>query len=254
MGITEKIIKALEESMAEAEKEQKQPVSKPPSRRSLQVKSTYSKPAAVKKKGREFNLIGHAVGWPPIDWDGLGLGLVRPMGFVHNRPVKLTFKDETWTISGPHANSTVMWFIFAGGGTLVYFLRDLISQVEEWGSVFGALVPVLFSLLGLLFRKKTYVFKSYEVEMLAYDSENHILIFSTITQPGGVVAIKPDLPPDEIRLKAMEQNLMTDLRKVHNGFFKVDGLARSDMSPVKSWSLWTFLWLIILYFGYKYFF
>lgn len=253
MSVFDEIFKTLEDSAKESENEETMPDQRRPAPKTIK-KAIYKKGSGfLEKKPREFDMVGYTIGWPPINWDDLGLGLVRAMGFVHNRPVKLSFRDGVWSISGPYANSTVLWFIFAGGASIVYFLRDIIFRNQEWGSMWGSLIPVVFSLLGLLFRKKTLEFQPYELEMLAYDSENHVLVMSTLTQPGGVIALRPELPADKDKMKAAEVKLATDLRKVHNGFFFVDGLAKPDMSSIKSWSLWALVSLIIGYYSYRYF-
>lgn len=251
MTITEKIIQAMEEAARESHRGKTQP------RTGLARSRTklYPGKRRVIKKSvtTEFELVGYAVAWPPIKWDDLGLGLIRNMGFIHNRPVKLSFNKGEWSLSGPAANSTVLWFLAAGGGGLVYFLKDLLAQINNWGPILQGLIPVLIPLLSLFFRKRTLKFKPYEIEMLAYDTESHILILSTLTQPGGVVALRPELPQDEKRMKDEELRMMQNLRKLHKGFFKIDGLAKPDMSVIKSWSLWTLVWLIIAYLYYHYF-
>jgi hypothetical protein len=261
MGLTDNIFQTLEESEGESGTEgyamfpSPTPANPPPStvaKRPVKKRIT-RKPGMFDKKATEFDMVGYTIGWPPITWDELGLGLVRTMGFIHNKPVKLSFRDGTWSITGPYANSTVMWFVFAGGATLVYFLWDIIVKSDEWGSILGSLLPVVFSILGLLFRKKTIEFKPYEIEMLAYDSENHVLVLSILTQPGGLIAIRPDLPSDTTSLKASEENLINRLREIFYGFYKIDGLAKTDYSSLKSWSLWAFATLLIAYFSYRYF-
>ncbi|MCX6646999.1 MAG: hypothetical protein NTY09_11700 [bacterium] len=254
MGITDSIIKALEESVEESGMEGSGILQAPAPEKSSRKRTANRKPGMFAKKPGEFDMVGYTIGWPPITWDEIGLGLVHTMGFIHNKPVKLSYRSGTWSISGPFANSTVMWFVFAGGGTLVYFLWDTISRSDEWGSILGGLLPVVFSILGLLFRKKTLEFKPYEIEMLAYDSENHVLVLSILTEPGGVIAIRPDLPSDQSNMKAAEENLTNKLREIFYGFFRIDGLAKPDYSAFKSWSLWAFMTLMIGYFSYRYFY
>jgi hypothetical protein len=253
MGITESIFRTLEESSDESGTDGHRVLSAPAPDKNPRKKTANRKPGMFAKKPGEFDMVGYTIGWPPITWDDLGLGLVRTMGFIHNKPVKLSYRNGTWSISGPFANSTVMWFVFAGGATLVYFLWDIIARSDEWGSILGSLLPVVFSILGLLFRKKTLEFKPYEIEMLAYDSENHVLVLSILTEPGGLIAIRPDLPSDEVSMKAAEENLTNKLREIFYGFYKIDGLARPDFSAFKSWSLWAFVTLMIGYFSYRYF-
>ncbi|MCK4720546.1 hypothetical protein KAU08_07795, partial [bacterium] len=89
MTITEKIIQAMEEAARDDNKGKGLP--RPGLARS-RTRLYPGKRRVIKKRATtEFELVGHAVAWPPIKWDDLGLGLIRNMGFVHNRPVKLSF-------------------------------------------------------------------------------------------------------------------------------------------------------------------
>jgi hypothetical protein len=82
--------------------------------------------------------------------------------------------------------------------------------------------------------------------MLGYDAENNILVISTLTQPGGVMAIRVELPSDERRRKAEEQRIIESLRRAHTGFMRIDGLALYDMSSVRKWSIWALVWGVII--------
>jgi len=190
-------------------------------------------------------VVGYPVVWPGINWNDVGLGLVRTMGFVPNKAVKIEFKDRLCELTGARAHSFVIYFLAAGGFGLIYFLQDLLSYIENWGWFLSSAIVIVPLLVNLFVRNRTLRFMSYEIEMLAYDSENGIMILSTLTQPGGVVALKLDLPQDKKMRVIEEKRILTDLRKVYSGLSNIDGLATIDNDRFKQTIVWWLVWLML---------
>jgi hypothetical protein len=71
------------------------------------------------------------------------------------------------------------------------------------------------------------------------------LILSTLTQPGGLLAMRIDMPAGEKARKIEEARFMEKLNKVHRGFTRIDGQAVPDMSRLQTWSLWSLIWLVV---------
>ncbi len=246
MRASDQIIRVLQEAFDTEQQEGKDT-------RKRRLRSKRRKPAQqVKKEEGKVEITGFPV-FGPLKWDDLGLGMIRHMGFVPGRAVRIEITPEKWTIAGARANSSVLLFILAGAGGLLYFLKDLLGMIgNDWGT-FGSIALVVFpTLLNLAVRVQKLEFLAYEVEFLGYDAESRLLILSTLTQPGGVVALRLDLPSNERAAKIEEAKILGDLRRAHNGFIRIDGLAKIETSRIKQWSLWTLVWLIVYWLYYAY--
>ncbi len=198
-----------------------------------------------KPRAQSFELVGYPLVWPPLDWDGLGLGSVRAMKFLPNKAVKIGFINGEWILTGSIVSSSILLFMAAGAGGGIYFLQDLIAEIEGWGNYISPIIIFLPFLANIFARKRVMKYQPYELEMLGYDSESRILVLSTITQPGGVVALRLDLPQDPLLRKAEEARIVHSLQKAHTGFTKLDGLASPDNTRFKKWTLWTLVWVVI---------
>jgi hypothetical protein len=67
-----------------------------------------------------------------------------------------------------------------------------------------------------------------------------------VTEPGGVTAIKVDLPSNPKARKVEEARLIEALRRAHSGFMLIRGTAHQvEPSAIKEWSLWAFVWALI---------
>jgi len=217
------------------------------------AKAPRGKQFAAKAGKAPVQIVGYPIVWPPLKWDDLGLGLVRSMGFVPNRAVQLEFRNGLWTLTGAQARSSIVLFLAAGAGGIIYFLQDILSQVKDWGWWASTLVFLLPILANLMVRMQSLEFQPYEIEMLGYDSHNHVLVVSTITQPGGVVALRVDLPQDERIRRAEEARIVSSLRQSHTGFTIIDGLAQPDYGRFRNWTLWALVWVLIYYFYFKFY-
>ncbi len=250
MGLMDEILDSLEQASQENQKGgPKQPV-----RPVRPVKRLHrGKWAAKKTETAHFKIAGHPIVWPPLNWDDLGLGLVRSLGFVPNKAVRLEFEGGRWSLTGARANSSVVFFIAAGGFGLVYFLQDLISQIENWGPIASSAIFIIPMLANLLVRTRTIQFEPYEIETLGYDPENNTIVLSTFAQVGGRVALRIDMPHDKKLKQVEEAKLLRELSGAHNGFNLIEGLAKPDYSKFKNWTLWTLVWAVIIYFSMKYY-
>jgi len=257
MGILDKINEALEEA---ARGEQQKPVNPGPKPVNSSYGSGYgslpNQPRAKRKKtgsvwGAKKSdpasvvVVGYPVVWPSIDWNEVGLGLVRILGYVPHKAVRLEFKDGLLHLTGARANSFVVYFLAAGGFGLIYFMQDLLAYVKDWGSILSSLIVVVPILLNLFIRTQTIKFKPYEIEMLGYDSQNSTLVLSIMTEPGGAVAIRLDLPQDRDLRKAEEKRILTSLRIAYAGLTFIDGLAVPDRNRFRQTMGWWFAWLLL---------
>jgi len=246
MTLSDKIASALEEMFQTDEK--------PSSEAGVgkQVKSSYRKSTRSQTSPpQDFAVSGFPI--YNLKWDDLGLGLVRSMGFAPTKSVKLQFMKGKWSVTGAYAKSSVLLWIAAGAGGIVYFLRDLISQIEDWSWVGTVAIAVLPMIINLFVRPRTLEFESYELEMLGYDPISKILVISTLTQPGGVLALRMDMPSDSRRKAVEEARLISTLQHAHAGFVRIDGLATFNYSRLKEWSIWGLAWVIVIYLYYRYF-
>jgi len=246
MGVPKNILTILEESLAEAE--EASDGKKGSLKKDLEYRMGTKLPV---KAATEVRVVGFPV--TNLKWDDIGLGMIRNMGYIPTKSVELVFRKGEWQIAGSYASSSVIFYILAGAGGLLYFLQDLVAQIEDWGWIASMAFFIIPTLANLFVRNRVLKFKPYELEMLAYDNENNVMVLSTLTQPGGVVALKVNLSKD-IRLHAKEQQrLIRDMKKIHPGFTTINGLAVTDVSKIKSWSLNTLLWLIVIGLYYEYF-
>ena len=247
MGILDEIFKVAEK----AAQEQNKIAPEPPRKR--KTRSKFRRKEAMLARQKELEIRGYPLIFPPLKWDDLGLGLLKPMGFIPNKAVQLSFKEGMWTITGARVNSTMLLFILAGAGGLIYFLQDLVLHIEDWGGYLNMALALLIPFISLFVRNQSLQFNPYEIEMLGYDPETGILVLSTLTLPGGVIALKLDLPKDDRLKEAEEIKIIANLQNAHTGFIRLDGLANPDYSKLKHWSLWALVWVIIFYISNKYF-
>jgi hypothetical protein len=243
MTLSDKISSALEDLFKDEEKgaSSSQPAKKP--------KSSYSK--RTRSGPEDFTISGFPV--YNLNWDDLGLGLVRSMGFAPTKSVQIKYHKGKWSVTGAYAKSSVLIWIAAGAGGIIYFLRDLISQVEDWSWLGTLAIAILPMIINLFIRPKTLEFEPYELEMLGYDPDSKILVLSTLTQPGGVLALRMDMPSDKRRRAIEETRLMNTLQQAHAGFTRLDGLATYNYSRLREWSVWGLAWVIVIYLYYRYF-
>jgi hypothetical protein len=196
----------------------------------------------------EFRITGYPV--YNIKWDDLGISSNQQMGYIPNRSMQVEVKDGKWYITGARTNSAMMLFLALGAGGGVYFLHDLIQQFVargNWSEIGGALVVLLPAILRLIVRTKTIELFPFELDFMGYDSDSDILILSTVTEPGGVVAMKVDLPSGAKAKEMEKQHIISNLRRAHTGFMLFQGEAKEVSEPgIKKWSFWTLIWLLIL--------
>ena len=199
------------------------------------------------RKKAEFELVGHPL-MVPLKWDDLGLGMVRSFGFIGNKVVHIRMTHDKWTISGARVTNSIVYYLLSGGG-LLYFLQDLLrfTNLDIIGTVAIIIIPVL---LNLAVRVKSFEFYPFEVEFFGYDSQSHVLILSTLTQPGGVVALKIEIPGDKRARQIEQAKLIESLQKSHAGFIRIDGLVKQDYSAFKSNIGQALMWGVIILLGY----
>ena len=240
MGLADKIVEALEEAFQDdqpgASREGENPA--PSARR--------GKSERDKRRIDEFELSGYPT-YAPLKWDDLGLGMVRSMGFMPNKGRQLKVTPTKWILVGALANSSVLLWIAAGAGGLIYFLQDLLYRIENWGWIASTALVALPTLLNIFVPVRALEFYPFEREFIGYDSENQTLILSSLTQPGGRVAMRVVLPSNEKAKKIEEARLIERLRKAHTGFTLINGMAKPDMPKIRQWSLWTFIWAVLIY-------
>ena len=265
MGIMDKINEALEEAAREDQQKPVVTVPKPansqyggsygslPNQPRVKRKKTGSTWGVKKSDVASVVVVGYPVVWPSIDWNEVGLGLVRILGYVPNKAVKLEFKEGMLHLTGARANSFVVYFLAASGFGLIYFMQDLLTYVKDWGSILSGLIVVVPILINVFIRTQTIKFKPYEIEMLGYDSVNSTLVLSIMTEPGGAVAIKLDLPMDRELRKLEEKRILTSLRTAYAGLTFIDGLAVPDRNRFRQtmgwWFVSLFLFALARYFG-----
>jgi hypothetical protein len=192
----------------------------------------------------EFEIVGTPVF--NVKWDDLGIGLMPQMGFMPNRAIRIVVKDRKWTITGARTSSATLLFLVLGAGGAFYFFENMLSSIKNWGEIAGALVVLLPTILNMVVRIRTLELYPFELDFLGYDPSSQVLVLSTVTDPAGVLAMKVELPTNEIVLKAEEAKLIASLRRSHTGFMLVDGSAgRTEESSIKRWSLWAFVWAIL---------
>lgn len=187
----------------------------------------------------------------PIHWDDLGLGLVRFIGFLPGRNVTLKINKDKWELSGALADNSVVAFIVGGAGGLVYFLQDIISRIDDWGAYINIAVVLIPTIMSMVVRVKKIEFYPFEVEFFGYDPATQILVISTLTQPGGLLPLKLNLPSNPRTRKIVETELMTQFREAHGGFMKIDGQVRFNSSTIKTWSWQALIWAIIIVLAYS---
>ncbi len=242
MGLTDKLMAAIEEQVSN---ELRSTTHAKPGQQRVRVKLPRT---PGKKTEPPLKIVGYPV--TALKWDDLGLGLVRRIGYIPTKAVQLEFKDNEWILSGARTASSVIFFIVAGAGGAFWFLRDVLSEfihleMRNWGEILSTLVVIIPTLVGLFVRNSTLKFKPYELEMLAYDRQTQILVLSTLTQPGGAMALKLDISKDPRMKEIEEKRLIEKLKKAHNGFIVLDGLVQYDYSRLKTWSLRAILWVVI---------
>ncbi|HDS31037.1 MAG TPA: hypothetical protein ENN67_08345 [Firmicutes bacterium] len=242
MSISDEIIEALNQAR---EQEEQKPA----------VKKVKEKPKPEVKPEEKVEIVGFPI-YHALKWDDLGLGGIRYMGFLPTRAVRIEAKKDKWTITGARANMPVLISIAAGAGGLLIFLQDLLRMVEmEWGTfsrigtIFLVLLPTLINLLTRTSKIELYPF---EVEFLGYDPKSQILLLSTLSQPGGLVALRIDMPSNEKVRKFEEEKLMEKLNHIHRGFMNIEGQTIADTSKLQNWSLWTLVWLLVFWFYFKF--
>jgi hypothetical protein len=202
------------------------------------------------KKSATYELVGHPV-VAPIRWDDLGLGMIRSFGFMPGRPIYLKMNKDKWSITGARANSSVVPFIVGGAGGFYYFFQDLIQRFHQWGDISYIIMAILPVIINSLVKTREIEFYPFELEFFGYDSKAQILILSTLTQPGGLVAMKIDMPADPHRRKIEEEKLIKNLSDMHAGFLRIDDMVKFDTNSLKTWSYQTLIWLLLTL-GYLY--
>lgn len=182
-----------------------------------------------------------------IKWDEIGLGLIKPLGFLPLRAVKITVKDGKWIFTGARTSSSILIFLALGAGGTFYFLQDIVSQINNWGEIIGLVIVLVPTLLNFIIRSQTLEFLPFELEFLGYDSENKTLVISTVAEPSGVVALKVELPDEARALQYEESKLVQNLQKAHTGFMRIDGMIKYDYSRIRYSSLWWLIWIVVIY-------
>lgn len=244
MAFADDIVEALEEAFRNGRSEG--------SRSAEQRAARTGRGKRPRRKGQEgFELAGYPT-YAPLKWDDLGLGMVRSMGFMPNRAVQLKITPQKWMLVGARANSSVLLWLAAGAGGLIYLLQDLLYEIENWGWIASTAIVVLPTLLNILVPVRPLEFLPFELEFLGYDSENQILVLSTLTQPGGRVAMRLDLPSNEKIRKVEEARLIERLKKAHTGFTLINGMAKPDIPKIKMTIVWVFVWLLLFYLSITY--
>jgi len=194
---------------------------------------------------KSIEIVGQPI-FTALNWDDLGLGMVRSFGFVPNRPVHLKVNSKKWAITGARTNNTIIPWLITGAGGATFFLQDLLNLVQDWGSIVSTVLVLAPVLLSMLIRIKTIEFFPYELEFFGYDSKTQILIISTLTQPGGLVAMKIDLPTEPNARKIAEDRLVGSLAKMHPAFMRIDGQIKSDYSYWRQRIGWILVGLVLL--------
>ncbi|MFH1675745.1 MAG: hypothetical protein ABIC40_01885 [bacterium] len=239
-GITsDKIILDIEDDLLNGEAEF--PIAKP-----APEKTTWGwkKPKLEMEK---FHVAGYPIISSLVNWDDIGIGPVRELGYIPGKPVHLILDKDNWIISGARTDSPILYFLAFGAGGILVFLQDIATHIESNVGTYLILAFVLIPIIiNLVIRTKPLLLKPYEVEYLGYDRENSILVISVITNPGGVIALQLDMPSDKAVRKSETDALVKGLRQAHTGFTFIDGLARVHQSKIKQRILWGFAWAIII--------
>ncbi len=244
MRASDSIKAALERAFEDQEPKQK-------TARDRKRKSAFGKPPDPKTKPTEkIEIVGYPI-IGPLKWDDLGLGMIRSMGFLPTKAVKIEITKDRWILHGARVNYPVIIFIVAGAGGLIPFMRDLLDLTNaDWGAISkvgSSLLVILPILINLIVRSSKLEFFPFEIEFFGYDAQSHLLILSTLTQPGGLVAMRLDLPSNPKNRKVEEERLIKLMAKAHTGFSRIDGMAQQDYSGLKHWSLWTLVWLLVIW-------
>jgi len=250
MGLADKIFSILEEQVSNETQK-----GGAPKRGTTRVRVKLPK-KPPKKVEPPLKIVGYPV--TSLKWDDLGLGLNRSIGYIPTKAVQIEFKNGEWILNGARAMSSVIFFIVAGAGGAFYFLKDVLAEylhfdIRNFSEILSTLVVLIPALVGLFIRNSTMKFKPYELELLAYDREAQVLILSTLTQPGGTLALKLELSRDPRMRELEEKRLLEKLRKAHNGFITIDGLVQYDYSKLKNWSLWALVWIVIGFLTYNFY-
>jgi hypothetical protein len=202
-------------------------------------------PISRYKQQQGFAFTGHPV--YNIKWDDIGLGLMKPMGYAPNRTIRIEVREGKWIITGARVSSSILLVLALGAGGAFHFLQNILSQIKNWGELLGAFAVLLPTILNLVIRVRSTELFPFELDFLGYDPESHVLVISTVTEPAGVLAMRIDYSSDPKILKVEEADLMDRLRRAHTGFMLLAGDAKMDEAPpIKQWSLWTLIWLVIL--------
>lgn len=231
----------FDDPMLEQGRQVPAPASKPPAKPPEQTGVFLFK----QRKGNVERITGHPI--YNVRWDDLGLGLMPQMGYVPNKNIVIDLKGDKWSITGARFNSPLLLFLALGAGGAFHFLQDLLQQMHgNWTWVAGLIATMAPTILNLVIRVHTKEMYAFELDFVGYDPENRTLILSTVTEPGGIVAIKVDLPANEKARKVEEVKMIEALRRAHSGFMLIGGTAREvEPSAIKEWSLWAFIWVLI---------
>jgi hypothetical protein len=169
------------------------------------------------------------------------------MGYMPNRPIHVEVTKGKWIVTGARTNSPMLLFLALGAGGLAYLLQDLIRNIPNWGEIVSVLIILVPPLLNLLVRVQTLELFPFDLDLVGYDRLSHILVLSTVTEPGGVVAMRVDLPFDEKERQTEETKLIDNLRRSHTGFTLFDSRANEGEEPaIKQWSLRALIWVVIV--------
>lgn len=192
----------------------------------------------------EFDIVGYPV--YNVKWDELGIGPAPMMGYLPGRAVHIQVKGGKWRITGPRTSSSILLFIALGAGGAIYFLEDVIRQIKNWGEIVGGLIILIPTLINLAVRVRTLELYPFELDLVGYDKESGLLVLSTVTEPGGLVALKVEYSSNEDMRKYEEEKLIADLKRSHTGFMLLESYSsQGDNTRVKQWSLWTLVWGLI---------